>query len=195
MGARRTVVLVRHGETLWNREGRYQGQTDVPLSDVGRAQARALRERLAAHAHLFCPRTTEVIASDLARAWETAEIAFGVAGRVVHRDPELRECRYGIFEGRTREEIEARWPDLFAEWCKGTAHVRTPGGETREEVRARTRAATLRHLARAREHAYLVAVVHGGVMRQLAPEAEGYENVAAFALEVDGDELRYAGRL
>jgi len=199
----RTLVLVRHGETLWNREGRFQGQTDVPLSDEGRRQARALRERLAAHEHLFDPSRAAVVASDLARAWETAEIAFAVPGRAVHRDPRLREFHYGIFEGLTRAEIEARHADAFAEWRKGLPHYRLQGGESSHDVLVRARAAV--HATLAREtHPFVVAVVHGGVMRQLVracipdgvrPEDVGYENVSAHVMTIDGESMRYGGRL
>src|SRR6185295_15568243 len=102
----RTLLLVRHGETAWNREGRFQGHTDVPLSDLGRSQARALRARLeaGAHAHLFDDEHTAIVSSDLRRAHETAEIAFGRPGRTLHVRRELREFCYGVFEGFTRTE-------------------------------------------------------------------------------------------
>jgi phosphoserine phosphatase len=85
---KRTLVLVRHGETAWNREGRFQGHTDIALSDIGRAQARALRTRLeAAHAYLFDDAQTAILTSDLRRAHETAEIAFSAPGRTLHVRP------------------------------------------------------------------------------------------------------------
>src|SRR5262245_40591699 len=124
---KRTLVLVRHGETVWNREGRFQGQTDMELREVGRGQAsgvgtrvegvqaRALRARLeASHPHLFDEVHTAIMTSDLRRARETAEIAFGFAGRTLHVRRELREFCYGVFEGKTRREIDERFPGAMA---------------------------------------------------------------------------------
>src|SRR5262249_28169987 len=96
----RTLFLVRHGETLWNRERRFQGRTDIPLSDVGREQARALRRRLEENegvARLFDLEHTAILSSDLARARETAELAFAMAGRTILVDVRLGEYGFGVF--------------------------------------------------------------------------------------------------
>src|SRR3954471_15381320 len=104
--AQRVLFLARHGETAWNLEQRWQGQTDVTLNDAGRAQAAALAARLAAH------RITRIVASDLSRARETAEIiARGLGIDGVLLDAGLRERGYGIFEGLTRGECEAQHPE------------------------------------------------------------------------------------
>ena len=101
-----TLLLVRHGETDWNAEGRWQGHADVPLNERGRTQARALAERLAGDG-----RVDIVYASDLARARETAEIAALRLGVEFVLDPDLREIDVGSREGRTWSEIddEAQW--------------------------------------------------------------------------------------
>src|SRR5436309_15386015 len=99
---RRTVYLARHGETAWNREGRWQGHTDVVLNEAGQEQARRLAERLRGAS------VVEVRASDLARAWQSAEIvaaALGVAAVV--RDPDLGERGVGGFAGLARQEWAA----------------------------------------------------------------------------------------
>src|SRR5438045_3308950 len=131
----RTLLLVRHGETAWNREGRFQGHTDVPLNDLGRSQARALRARLeaGAHAYLFDDQHTAVVTSDLRRAYETAEIAFGLPGRTLHVRRELREFCYGVFEGFTRTEIDERFPGAMAAWLSGD-RAAAEGGESRTAV-------------------------------------------------------------
>lgn len=173
MTARR-VVLVRHGETAWNREGRFQGQTDIPLSDVGRGQARALRARLetGAYAHLFDDALTAVVTSDLRRAYETAELAFGRSGRTLHVRPALREFCYGVFEGLTRLEIDERFPGAMNAWMQGDRATALQGGESRAQVHERTHAAVNAFLAEV-PHRNVVVVAHGGVMRQLLSSCFG----------------------
>src|SRR5919206_4482332 len=93
-----TLLLVRHGETDWNAEGRLQGHTDRPLNDVGRRQARELAERLAGEG------ADAIYASDLARAKETAEIVGARLGLPVVIDADLREKNWGTWEGLTGDE-------------------------------------------------------------------------------------------
>jgi len=201
----RTLLLVRHGETVWNREGRFQGHVDVPLSEVGRAQARALRTRLdtAAHAHLFDDAHTAVVTSDLRRARETAEIVFGGPGRTVHVRRELREFCYGVFEGLTRREIDERFPGTMAAWLQGDPAFAIDGGESRAAVRARVHAAVAAFLAEAPQH-HVVVVAHGGVMRQLLsacfadpgePRTLSFANTATHVVRVDPQAWSYAGQL
>jgi probable phosphoglycerate mutase len=191
----RTLVLVRHGETTWNREGRFQGHIDIPLNDAGRAQARALRQRLgtAEHAHLFDAARTAVVTSDLKRAHETAEIVFGGAGRTLHVRRELREFCYGVFEGLTRAEIDLRFPGAMASWSRGDPELAIEGGESRATVYARTHAAVRAFLTEV-EHPHVVVVAHGGVLRQLlaacfADRGEisslGFGNTAVHVAQVD----------
>ncbi|MEO7735205.1 MAG: histidine phosphatase family protein [Kofleriaceae bacterium] len=164
----RTLLLGRHGETAWNREGRFQGHADIPLSEVGRAQARALRARLeaAAHVHLFDDAHTAVLTSDLLRAHQTAEIAFGGEGRTLHIRRELREFCYGVFEGLTRREIDEKFPGAMARWLTGDRTFAVDGGESRDTVHARAHAAITAFLETV-AHPHVVVVAHGGVMRQL----------------------------
>jgi probable phosphoglycerate mutase len=200
----RTLVLVRHGETAWNREGRFQGHTDVSLSDLGRSQARALRARLeAAHPHLFDGGHTAIVTSDLRRAHETAEIAFGGVGRVLHVRQGLREFCYGVFEGLTRHEIEERFPGAMAAWLEGDRGFAVQGGESRAEVHARAHAAVGSFLAEAPQR-HVVIVAHGGVMRQLLsacfaetgePRGLGFGNTATHVIHVEPDAWSYQGQL
>src|SRR5262249_60844859 len=99
-----TILLARHGETDWTREGRFQGHADPPLNEAGRAQAIELAERLASTPF------DAVYSSDLARAHETAEILASSHGVPVVADPGLREIDVGSWSGLTRAEIEARFP-------------------------------------------------------------------------------------
>lgn len=165
----RVLFLARHGETAWNLEQRWQGQTDVELNDAGRAQARALAARLKEH-QIRC-----IVASDLARARETAEIvAQGLGIDDVLLDQGLRERGYGIFEGLTRSECEAQHPD---EWARYMAdHRHTPAGaELDAAVAARMQAAMSR--AGGLSHAFggaVLVVGHGGSIRALIAAATGW---------------------
>ena len=121
--AERLVFLARHGETEWNRAGRWQGKTDIPLSDAGRVQARALA------ACLLGRGIGAVHASDLQRATETAQIVAELLGiAALNVDARLRERGFGCFEGSTREECAERHPEA---WARYLANWRStpPGGE------------------------------------------------------------------
>jgi probable phosphoglycerate mutase len=163
------LFLARHGETAWNLEQRWQGQTDVELNEAGRAQAAALAARLAGH------RITRIVASDLSRARETAEIiARGLGVDGVLLDAGLRERGYGIFEGLTRAECEAQHPE---EWARYVAdHRHTPArAELDMHVAARMHAAVARAGASADGAGGAVLVVsHGGSIRALIAAATGW---------------------
>lgn len=201
---KRTLVLVRHGETAWNREGRFQGHTDIALSELGRGQARALRTRLeASHPYLFDDLHTAVMTSDLRRARETAEIAFGMAGRTLHVRRELREFCYGVFEGLTRREIDERYPGAMAAWLAGDRSYAVDGGESRAAVHARVHGAVRGFLAQAPQR-HIVIVAHGGVIRQLlstcfddagAARGLGFGNTATHVIHVDPRTWSYIGQL
>jgi broad specificity phosphatase PhoE len=144
-----TILLARHGETDWNREGRWQGWADPPLNDTGRAQARALA------AQLRDVPFDAVYASDLRRAFETAEIVAEPHGVPVVADPGLREIDVGSWSGLTRTELEERFPDGDR-----------PDGESRAEHAARVLAAVER-IARDHHDDRVLLVTHGGTMRAL----------------------------
>jgi probable phosphoglycerate mutase len=202
----RTLVLLRHAETAWNAERRYQGQTDIPLSEVGREQAVALRERLLRHAHLFDPLQTAVIASDLCRAHETARLVF--RGHDIRADAGLREIRFGVFEGLRRAEIEERFPAELARWESDEPDFVLSGGEHKDQVRQRAVGSLERWLAEL-PHPTLAVVTHGGVMRQLMHHVRlqqrggpfdvasqlSYANAAVHVLHVEQGVWSYAGSL
>ncbi|NPA26302.1 MAG: histidine phosphatase family protein [Chloroflexi bacterium] len=132
-----TLLLVRHGETDWNREGRYQGQADPGLNARGRAQAQALAHRLRAAGW----RPQVIYTSPLRRAAETAAILNQAWQVPVRVDPRLMEIHQGAWQGLTVDEIARRWPQLFEAWERTPWAVRPPGGETLAEVRDRVYAA------------------------------------------------------
>jgi phosphoserine phosphatase len=123
------ILLARHGETLWNAEGRYQGQIDIPLSPVGEAQARALGARLAD------VRIDRAIASPLTRAKKTAEFALGDArASQLGTDAGLMEIAHGTWEGLLSSEIRERDPQRLQAWRDAPETVLMPEGESLQQV-------------------------------------------------------------
>jgi broad specificity phosphatase PhoE len=183
------ILLARHGETDWNAIGRLQGHTDVELNDNGRAQARALAAELAV------AQIASVWTSDLARACETGAIVAAELGLAAPRvDPELRERRFGVFEGLTRDECATRYPDAWRAWTSRTEHP--PGGESREDATARMARAIDRVRA---ETGTSLIVTHGGVMRLWIASVTGETvplvgNGAVYTVEHTGAAVRCALR-
>jgi alpha-ribazole phosphatase len=160
------VILVRHGETIWNRELKYQGHTDTALSDEGLRQAHLVAQRLARE------KIAAVYASDLSRALITAQTIADRHGLPVTGLPELREIQFGDWEGLTYEGISATWPEEYEQLYLRTDEVRIPGGETFREVKERAAGAVARIVAR--HPGETVAVVsHGGAIRTIICAALG----------------------
>ncbi len=157
------LLLARHGETEWNRVGRWQGHADPPLNRTGRQQAAELAERLSGDG------ITAVYASDLARASETARAVAARLGLDVVEDPALREIDVGSWSGLTRAEVSERFPEGFARWLEGEIGH---DGETREQLAERVVAATAEIAGRHRGETVLL-VTHGGVIRALRRHAAG----------------------
>lgn len=188
----KTVYLARHGETDWNRAGRWQGATDIPLNDHGRAQARALAERLRALG------VTLVHASDLSRAHETATIVAAELGVAFgEASARFRERSFGVFEGLTRVECEARWPAAWQAYMDDFRNA-PPDAEPAERVIERMRVG----IARAAEGApgsegTTLVVSHGASIRMLlgslaapgAPQRGPILNAAIFRALVRGAEI------
>jgi alpha-ribazole phosphatase len=148
------LCLVRHGQTDWNRIGRYQGQSDVPLNSNGHTQAASLAMQLKEQTF------AAIYASDLMRARETAEPIAKEAGLPVQIDIRLREINQGEWEGQLVDDIKARYADLWAQRSGDPASVRPPGGETVGEVAARVHAA-LDDIARKHPTGAVLVVSHG----------------------------------
>jgi probable phosphoglycerate mutase len=159
------IILIRHGETAWNAERRLQGHLDIPLNPEGERQAALLAAALAASA------STQpidlVVASDLARARQTAQAVADALGLAVEVDPRLRERCYGGFEGLLYSEIEARFPAEFAAWQARDVDAELPPGrhlgETFRGFFARATGAILAWGA-ANPGKTIALVAHGGVL-------------------------------
>jgi probable phosphoglycerate mutase len=176
------LVLVRHGETIWNEEGRLQGATDVPLSQRGRAQAARLAERLAGQTF------AAIYASDLRRASETAAILAASHDLPVRLDPRLREQSKGVWEGLTWPDIEERYPDDLARWEVDRDHP--PGGaESASAVEARVRAALAAIRAAHPGDEAVLLVGHGMTLRTLICVALGIDSFVGRNLQLDNTSL------
>lgn len=163
------IIAVRHGETAWNVDARIQGQLDIGLNDTGRWQARRVGEALASEP------ITAVYSSDLGRAHETAQAVAEVAGIPVVADEGLRERSFGIFEGKTFDEIHETWPDHAHNWRKRIPEWQPPeGGESLLELRERV-TRTMHELAARHPGEQIVIVAHGGVLDTLYRVATGQE--------------------
>ncbi|WP_161883292.1 histidine phosphatase family protein [Deinococcus alpinitundrae] len=152
--------VVRHGESTWNADGRYQGQTDVPLSVVGVLQASSLAERLTSQ------RFAAVYSSDLVRAQRTAEIVTErLSGEPqVQTVPGLREIDVGQLSGLGLPEIRSRYPEYLAALRADPWATRRPGGESMADLYARA-AAALSELAARHQGERVMVFTHGGVVR------------------------------
>jgi len=162
-----TLLLVRHGETDWNREGRWQGHSDTHLNDAGREQARRVARELHGVDVLY--------SSDLARARETAEIVAGALGLPVRPDARLRERSFGAWEGLTTPEIEAGFGDAHGRWLTGDG-AGADDAEPFDAFGARVTSFLSEVLERHPGETVLV-VAHGGSIRVIHALASGLDYV------------------
>jgi len=188
-------VLIRHGQTSWNADGRWQGHSDPPLSELGREQAARLAGELATAS------IDAIVASDLRRAFETATILGDAIGLRPERDARLRELDVGRWGGETREQIARREPAVLEHFDSGAPDARAGDGETRRELAARVHAGVA-DLAARTSAACIALVVHSGVVRALLPgtqlgngewRAASGREIAANAARLD--ELRTSSTL
>jgi 2,3-bisphosphoglycerate-dependent phosphoglycerate mutase len=151
------VVVIRHGETAWNRATRIQGHTDIPLSALGLAQAERLAEALADEA------LAAIYSSDLSRARQTAEALGRAQNLAIRLDAGLRERAFGRFEGLSWEEIDQGFPEDAARWRRREPDFPVGGGESLTVFSARVLAAA-RRAAAAHPGQSIALVAHGGVL-------------------------------
>ena len=185
------LVLVRHGVTDWNREGRFQGHLDPPLGEDGRREAALVAERLAADPSL---RPRRVISSSLGRAFQTAEAIAEAAGVAATPDARLIEIGQGRWEGRTHSEIAVSDATRYAAWRRATGIRRPPGGEsTRSAVDRVT--SLLRDVVDGPAEWPACIVSHGGTLRVLARVLFDLHPTRSWSLDVDNASVGVALRL
>lgn len=154
------LILVRHGETVWNRERRMQGHRDSPLSAQGVWQAGQLAHRLAREPF------AALYSSDLGRAYRTAQSVSLASGHGIVADAALRERHFGVFEGLTAQEIEGSYPQEYQRFRSRDPEYAVPGGESARAFRDRC-VACLEQIAERHAGASVVVVTHGLVLDML----------------------------
>jgi alpha-ribazole phosphatase len=172
------LILIRHGQTEWNRDRRVQGHTDAPLDEIGRAQAERLALRLAGEA------LDAVYASDLSRAVETARGIVTARGLTLRPSHLFREASYGLWEGLTVAEIEAAYPEEYRLWREDGLRHRAPQGETFEDLQARALTG-MREILAAQVGSGIALVSHGGTIRALLCGLLGWPLACARQLRLD----------
>jgi broad specificity phosphatase PhoE len=170
------LVVVRHGRTAWNAAGRFQGHTDVPLDDAGRAQAAAIGAALAGETF------ARAVASDLTRARETAEIVLGERDVRLDLDPRWREMRFGTWEGLTWTEIVARYPALANRPPAGVRFYTPEGGESFDALCERVASALADLDAEAEDGTRVLIATHAGPLHALLRVALGADAADALAV-------------
>ncbi|MCF1598010.1 histidine phosphatase family protein [Streptomyces muensis] len=153
-----SLLLARHGQTVWHAENRYAGISDVPLTDTGRAQAEALGRWAGAHP------VDAIWTSPLSRAVVTADPACRALGITPHREPDLRECDFGVLEGRTLAEFEAENPEAAQAFRTDPVAHPFPGAED-PSAAAERGAAALRRIAAAHPGDRVLVVAHNTLLR------------------------------
>jgi probable phosphoglycerate mutase len=151
------LFLIRHGETAWNSQARFQGHQDSPLTATGIAQAEAAATYLRTHA------LNALYASDLPRTLQTAQPIASATGLKIIPEPALRERNLGIFEGLTREEIEARYRDDFARYVAREPEYSVPNGESLSQLNLRGKR-VMERIARLHVGERIAVVSHGALL-------------------------------
>ena len=164
------ITLIRHGQTIWNREQRFRGQTDIALDEFGLKQAEATRHYVAARWPVVA-----VYASPLRRTMQTAETIAHAQGLTVQSLQGLLDINFGEWQGQQADEVAQHYPDLYRDWLDTPHTVRLPGGEALDDVRSRVVAALENVIAR--HPAQAVALVsHTVVNRVLLCAVLGLDN-------------------
>ncbi len=173
------VILVRHGQTEWNRMQRFRGRVDIPLNATGRVQAKSIARRLARRG---IPAT--IFASPLGRCVQTAKAIAAATGAQVQILEGIVDLDSGDWQGLTPDEVEKRYPDMYRTWLSAPQDARIPRGETLDHVRARAVAAleqcTERHTGQR-----IVLVSHDAVCKVLVCAVLGLDNSHFWRIKQD----------
>jgi broad specificity phosphatase PhoE len=173
------IILVRHGQTEWNRVERFRGRADVPLNETGLAQAEATGKRVASEWQPVC-----VYSSPLSRAVKTAEAIARHFDLPVQIHTGMADIDYGAWQGLTPDEVKERWPETCHAWYHAPHTARIPGGETLDDLRARGMAAVNELAARHAEQA-IVLVGHTVINRIILLGVLGLGNDRFWRLRQD----------
>jgi alpha-ribazole phosphatase len=170
------LILIRHGETLWNAQKRYCGSTDIGLSAKGKKQARRLKEKLNGTS------VHKIYTSGRKRAIQTAKIIF--QGAKINNMPDLNETHFGIFEGLTYGEIVKKHPKLYKSWLGNPTEVKIPGAEEIKQFCLRVRESLSLILSR-HQNESIVVITHGGPIRVILCDALKYNLKDFWQIEQD----------
>ncbi len=190
------LLIVRHGRTAWNSDGRFQGQLDIPLDEVGQTQAAAVAHRLAQALQRPLERPLAIYASDLSRAWQTARVIQNAIAKAIQPEPipplvlepRLREMHFGEWQGLTYAEIQACQPEALAAWEADWLNNAPPGGETLAQLVERVQAVYHEILA-AHPDGTVLLVGHGGALQALLCMALGLPPERFWQLQLDNTGL------
>lgn len=175
------LLLVRHGQTEWNEQGRYIGWQEVGLNDAGRRQAEALAR------HLDCRSIDVIYASDLKRAAETAAAIGQKLDLSITNDPRLREASFGVLEGLTFDEAQVQFPKMIASWLADGD--RPPAGaESFSDFGTRVDS-FLQHLKDGHDDHKVLVVSHGGVIREILRQSLGLPPKGHWFFKIDNASL------
>ncbi|MBQ7514827.1 MAG: alpha-ribazole phosphatase [Schwartzia sp.] len=184
------LFFVRHGETEWNTTGKYQGQSDIALSDKGRRQAEALA------AHFPAETLDAVYTSDLKRARVTAEILVNRFGCPLFPDKALQEIHFGDWEGHTYEEIVSKWPEQGANFFRAPEKLIVPHGESFPLLQERAMQ-KVQAIISENEGNNVAVVAHGAIIRTILATlmhiplhylwSIRQDNTAVSILRIDGE--------
>ncbi|MDW7675732.1 MAG: alpha-ribazole phosphatase [Bacillota bacterium] len=172
------LYLIRHGETKWNSQLRYQGHTDVELSHNGHMQGKQLGERMAQL------EPTAIYASDLSRAYQTAEYIAVKHNKEVKKSALLRELNFGIWEGLTFKEINQQHQDLATNWYKDPINLQIPNGELFADMQKRV-LEFIDYLKANYTKDTIVIVSHGGTIRTIICSLLGIDLKKMWSLKQD----------
>jgi broad specificity phosphatase PhoE len=187
---RQRLVVVRHGVTDWNREGRWQGRLDPPLSADGLREAQLVAARLVADDDL---RPARIVSSTLSRAHQTAEAIGRAVGLPTEPEPRLMEIGAGEWEGHTHDELERIDGERYRAWRTAETEVRPPGGEPLEDAIGRIRE-LMAELAASAGPWPVALVSHGGILRILANVLFELPGAWMWSLDVDNASVSAASR-
>ena len=171
------LIFIRHGDTQWTAEKRYQGWSDLPLSEKGRKAIRILSQKIR-----HCA-VDKIYASPLRRARDSAQAIAKILKQKVHLDQRLKEMRFGRWEGKTAAELIARQDPAYLAWLKNRARV-SPGGESYQALLRRVRA-FLRDCLKKHPEDTVAVVCHGGPIRMLLLECLRLTRAHLFSFRID----------